>query len=195
MKLKNIIVSAITACVVILSGCDLNEQALITSASTAGQLSQLVWFSIDNPDPEVKAVLKDVVTKVTSSSVKVAEGETYLEAILPEVQEIALKQDKLNDYQKTLINAGSVIILNGIDTFIASNEKVKNNAELVSKVVASFGKGCLMVLNMPETAPEIQRARTVYASRSMTCRGGKFLTCECQIPNCKCSNDKCKCEK
>ena len=189
------LIALLSFCMTFLIGCDLNEQALITSASTAGQLSQLVWFSIDNPDPEVKAVLKDVVTKVTSSSVKVAEGETYLEAILPEVQEIALKQDKLNDYQKTLINAGSVIILNGIDTFIASNEKVKNNAELVSKVVASFGKGCLMVLNMPETAPEIQRARTVYASRSMTCRGGKFLTCECQIQNCKCSNDKCKCEK
>lgn len=176
MKLKNIIVSAIAACVVVLSGCDLNESALVSTANTAGNISMLTWFSIDNPDPEVKVVLKEVVTKVTASIVKVAEGETYLEAVLPEVQAIALKQEKLNDYQKTLINAGAVIILNGVDTFIASNEKVKNNTELVSKVVASYGKGCLMVLNMPETAPEIQRARTVYASRSMACREGKFIT-------------------
>ena len=69
----------------------------------------------------------------------------------------------------------SVVILNGIDTYLAANEKVKANAELVSKVVAAFGKGCLTVLNMPEDCPECRRAKAVYATRSMKFRGGKFV--------------------
>ena len=67
------------------------------------------------------------------------------------------------------------MILNGIDTYLATNEKVKTNAGLVSKVVGAFGKGCLSVLNLPEDCPECQRAKTVYATRSLKCRGGKFI--------------------
>ena len=157
-------------------GCDWNETTMTTTASTAGQIACLTWFSIDDPDAQVKEVLKEVVAKVTSATVKVGEGATYMEAVLPEVQAIALKQEKLNDYQKTLINAGAVVILNGIDTFLASNEKVKTDATLVNKVVGAFGNGCLAVLNMREDAPEIKRARGVYESRSLKCRGGKFIT-------------------
>ena len=149
---------------------------MTTTASTAGNLTMLTWFSIDNPDAQVKEVLKEVVSKVTSATVKVGEGATYMEAVLPEVQAIALKQEKLNDYQKTLINAGAVVILNGIDTFLAANEKIKSDSALVNKVVGAFGNGCLAVLNMGEDAPEIKRARGVYESRSLKCRGGKFIT-------------------
>lgn len=157
-------------------GCDWNETAMTTTATTAGNLTMLTWFSIDNPDAQVKEVLKGVVHAITSTTVKVGEGATYMEAVLPEVQAIALKQEKLNDYQKTLINAGAVVILNGIDTFLATNEKVKSDATLVNKVVGAFGSGCLTILNMSEDAPEIQRARGVYATRSLKCRGGKFIT-------------------
>ena len=157
-------------------GCDWNETTMTTTATTAGQIACLTWFSIDDPDAQVKEVLKEVVAKVTSATVKVGEGATYMEAVLPEVQAIALKQEKLNDYQKTLINAGAVVILNGIDTFLAANEKVKTDATLVNKVVGAFGNGCLAILNMGEDAPEIKRARGVYESRSLKCRGGKFIT-------------------
>ena len=90
-------------------------------------------------------------------------------------QKFVLEQEKLTDYQKQLINAGSVVVLNGIDTFMAANPKVKANAELVNKVVGAFCKGCLTVLNMPEDCPECQKAREVYQMRSMRCRGGKFV--------------------
>lgn len=191
--MKKILITMVASVLVFLAGCDMNENVLITSANTAGQLSQLVWFSVDSPDADVKAVLKEVVNKVTAATVKVGEGATYLESVLPEVQDIALKQEKLNDYQKTLINAGAVVLLNGIDTFLATNEKVKSDAALVSKVVAAFGKGCQQVLGMSEDAPEIQRARGVYATRSMKCRSGKFVS----IPRsadgkCKCGCDCCK---
>ena len=176
--MKKVIMGMIASCAMLfgICGCDWNETTMTTTATTAGNLTMLTWFSIDNPDAQVKEVLKEVVSKVTSATVKDGDGATYLEAVLPEVQEIALKQEKLNDYQKTLINAGAVVILNGIDTFLAANEKVKTDASLVNKVVGAFGNGCLAVLNMGEDAPEIKRARGVYESRSLKCRGGKFIT-------------------
>ena len=176
--MKKVIMGMIAACAMLcgICGCDWNETTMTTTATTAGQIACLTWFSIDDPDAQVKEVLKEVVSKVTSATVKVGEGATYMEAVLPEVQAIALKQEKLNDYQKTLINAGAVVILNGIDTFLATNEKVKTDASLVNKVVGAFGNGCLAVLNMGENAPEIKRARGVYESRSLKCRGGKFIT-------------------
>lgn len=173
--MKKAIITLMAALTMLFSGCEWNETAITQTATTTGSIAMLTWFSIDNPDPEVKAVLKEVVGKITTASVAVGEGKTYLETVLPEIQELALKQEKLNDYQKTLINAGAVVILNGIDSFLASNEKVKSNAELVSKVVAAFGNGCLVVLNMNEDAKEVKRAKEVYATRSLKCRDGKFI--------------------
>ena len=173
--MKKMIITMVAALSMLFTGCDPSESTLVGAANTAGSIAMLTWFSIDNPDPQVKAVLKDVVGYVTTATVAVGEGKTYLDSVLPAVQDIILKQEKLNDYQKTLINAGSVVILNGIDTYLATNEKVKANAELVSKVVAAFGKGCQSVLNLPEDCPECKRARAVYATRNVKCRGGKFI--------------------
>ena len=176
--MKKFIIAMLASVTMFMSGCNWNETAVTTTATTAGQIAMLTWFSIDNPDPQVKAVLKDVVGKITTTSVDVAAGKTYLETVLPIVQEIAVKQDKLNDYQKTLINAGAVVILNGIDTFIASNKKVKDNVDLLNKVVGAFAKGCLTVLEMPEDCPECRNAKKVYATRSLKCRAGKFVAPE-----------------
>ena len=173
--MKKLIVTLMAAVTMVFTGCEPNETTLIAAANTAGSIGMLTWFSIDNPDPQVKAVLKDIVGYVTDATVAVGEGQTYLDSILPAVQEIVAKQEKINDYQKTLIHAGSVVILNGIDTYLAANEKVKANAELVGKVVGAFGKGCLTVLNMPEDCPECRRAKAVYATRNLKFRGGKFV--------------------
>ena len=173
--MKKLIVTLMAAVTLMFTGCEPNETTLIAAANTAGSIGMLTWFSIDNPDPQVKAVLKDIVGYVTDATVAVGEGQTYLDSVLPAVQEIVAKQDKLTDYQKTLIHAGSVVILNGIDTYLATNEKVKENAELVGKVVGAFGKGCLTVLNMPEDCPECRRAKAVYATRNLKFRGGKFV--------------------
>ena len=173
--MKKLIVTLMAAMTLMFTGCEPNETTLIAAANTAGSIGMLTWFSIDNPDPQVKTVLKDIVGYVTDATVAVGEGQTYLDSVLPAVQEIVAKQDKLTDYQKTLIHAGSVVILNGIDTYLATNEKVKENAELVGKIVGAFGKGCLTVLNMPEDCPECRRAKAVYATRNLKFRGGKFV--------------------
>ena len=174
--MKKLIVTLVAAVSMMFTGCDPSENTMVNAANTAGSIAMLTWFSIDNPDQQVKAVLKDVVKLITSSSTAVGEGKNYMEAFLPAVQEIALKQEKLSDYQKTLINAGAVVILNGIDTYLDTNEKVKANAELVGKIVGAFGKGCLSVLNLGEDCPECKKAKAVYATRNLKCRGGKFVT-------------------
>ena len=173
--MKKLIITMLAAIGLAFSGCTPSESTLIAAANTAGSIGLLTWFSIDDPDPEVKAVLKEVINYVDAATVKVGEGDTYLDAILPYVQVFVAKNEKLTDYQKTLINAGSVVVLNGIDTFMAANPKVKEDGELVGKVVSSFCKGCLTVLNMPEDCAECKRAKEVYQKRSMKCRGGKFV--------------------
>lgn len=169
------IIMTLVAALLCVAGCDWNESAITGAANSAGSIAMLTWFSIDNPDPEVKAVLKDVVKTITAASVDVASGKTYLESVLPQVQEIALKQEKLNDYQKQLILAGSVVILNGIDSFLATNEKAKENSETISKVVAAFGKGCQTVLDMGSYCPGGQCVDRAIKARSLKCRGGKFV--------------------
>lgn len=166
---------ALAASLLFVAGCDWDETAITGAAQSAGSLAMLTWFSIDNPDPEVKAVLKDVVNTVTTASVDVAGGKTYLDSVLPQVQELAEKQEKLNDYQKQLILAGSVVILNGVDTFFATNAKAKENAETISKVVAAFGKGCQSVLALSNDCPECQYVEKALKARSLKCRGGKFV--------------------
>ena len=173
--MKKIIMAVMAAATLLFTGCEKDETVLVNGATTAGSLAMLTWFSIDNPDQEVKVVLKDIVDTITKSTVAVGEGKTYLDSVLPNVQEIVLKQEKLTDYQKQLINAGAVVILNGIDTYLATNEKVKANVELVNKVVGAFGKGCQSVLILPDDCPECQVAKKAYATRNVKVRGGKFV--------------------
>ena len=173
--MKKLIVTLAAVIGLAFSGCTPSESVLVSAAQSAGSIAMLTWFSIDDPDTQVKSVLKDVVTYVEGASVSVGEGNTYLDSVLPYVQEFVAKQEKLSDYQKTLIHAGAVVALNGIDTFLASKPEIKENAELVSKVVGSFCKGCLTVLNLPEGSKECVKAKEVYAKRSMKCRGGKFV--------------------
>ena len=173
--MKKLIITMIAAIGVMFSGCTPSEETLTMAATTAGSIGLLTWFSIDDPDPDVKATLKEVITYVNGATVKVADGDTYLDSLLPYIQEFVGKQEKITDYQKQLINAGSVVVLNGIDTFMAANPKVKENADLVNKVVGAFCKGALSVLSMPEDCSECKRAKEVYQMRNMKCRGGKFV--------------------
>ena len=173
--MKKLIMTLMAAMTLVFTGCEWDETAVTSAANSAGSIAMLTWFSIDNPDANVKEVLKEVVGLVTTASVDVASGKTYLDSVLPQVQEFALKQEKLNDYQKQLIIAGSVVILNGIDTFFATNAKAKENAETISKVVAAFGKGCQQVLGLGGGCQECQYVEKAYKARSIKCRGGKFV--------------------
>ena len=76
--MKKVIMGMIAACAMLcgICGCDWNETTMTTTATTTGQIACLTWFSIDNPDAQVKEVLKEVVSKVTSATVKVGEGAT-----------------------------------------------------------------------------------------------------------------------
>ena len=68
--MKKIIITMVAAFAMLFTGCDPDETTIVGAANTAGSIAMLTWFSIDNPDPQVKAVLKDVVGKVTSATVR-----------------------------------------------------------------------------------------------------------------------------
>lgn len=167
MKLKSILVAAavVAASVVTLvTGCTPNDTVLIAAANTAGNLGLSAWFAIDDPDPEVKAVLKDVVTMVGASATAVGEGGSYVDSLTPAIQEFVAKRDELTPAQKNLINTGASVVLSTLDTFIDSNPEVKGNSERVSKVVAAFCKGCLTAIARSEdccSAKSLKKAHQI----------------------------------
>lgn len=167
--MRKLILTAAAACVAattaFLTGCEPpNETVLVAAANTAGNLGLSAWFAIDDPDAEVKEVLKDVVTLVNDGASQVSEGGSYLDALTPAIQKFVAENDKLNPAQKNLINVGASVMLSALDTFIDANPEVKTNATLVSKVVAAFCKGCLTAIERSEdccSARSLKRAHQV----------------------------------
>ncbi len=151
-RIMKAMAAAFAAAAVLLAGCDTSETTLTMAANTAGNLGVSAWFAIDDPDATVKETLKTVIATVTQASVKVADGESYVTALTPLVQADVAGNEKLTNAQKNLINTGASVVLSGLDTFIGSNEKVKTNAGLLSKVVAAFGKGCLTAIERSESS-------------------------------------------
>jgi len=155
-------VVAVAATMAFLTGCEPNETVLLAAANTAGNLGLSAWFAIDDPDEDVKTVLKDVVTIVNTGASQVGEGGSYVDALTPVVQDVIARNDKLTPAQKNLINTGASVILSTLDTFIASNPKVKDNAALASKVVAAFCQGCLTAISRSEDCADCKPLKKAH---------------------------------
>ena len=166
-KARTITAAVVSATIMLLAGCDTSETTLTMAANTAGNLGISAWFAIDDPDDTVKETLKTVVDTVTQASVKVGDGESYVSALTPLIQADVAKNEKLTNAQKNLINTGASVVLSGLDTFIDSNEKVKTNAELLSKVVAAFGKGCLTAIERSESSVAAQSIKKAHEAIGM----------------------------
>jgi len=162
MKLKTLLIGATAFALAFLTGCEPNETDLIMGANTAGNLGLSAWFAIDDPGPEVKGVLKDVVTTVDGASSTIGTGGSYVDSLTPAVQEIIARHEKLTPAQKNLINTGSSVILSGLDTFIDANPKVKENAETGAKVIAAFCKGCLTAIDRSEASAAAKSIRKAH---------------------------------
>lgn len=151
-KTKLMLAGAVVALMGLFSGCDKpNEALLIAGANTAGNIALSAWFAIDDPGCEVKDSLKGVVTVVGEGAKGVAEGESYVNALYPAVQNMIAAHASLTDAQKNLANVGAGVVLSGLDSYIGSNDSLKGNVELVSKVVSAFCKGCVTALAMSDT--------------------------------------------
>jgi hypothetical protein len=166
-KARTITAAVVSATIMLLAGCDTSETTLTMAANTAGNLGISAWFAIDDPDDTVKETLKTIVDTVTQASVKVGDGESYVSVLTPLIQADVAKSEKLTNAQKNLINTGASVVLSGLDTFIDSNEKVKTNAELLSKVVAAFGKGCLTAIERSESSVAAQSIKKAHEAIGM----------------------------
>ena len=164
--MKKLIIVA-TALFMGFAGCTPNETVLLAGANTAGNLGLSAWFAIDDPDANVKTVLKDVVTLVGDSAGTVADGGSYVEALTPAVQKFVAERDGLTNAQKNLINVGASVILGTLDTFVSSNEELKGNATLVSKVVSAFCTGCLTAIDRSEDCCSDKALKKAHANMQM----------------------------
>ena len=167
MKSKTVIAAAALAVAATLAGCDKSETTLLAAANTAGNLALSTWFAIEEPDGQVKTALKEIVAVTVDASAKIGGGESYVNALTPVVQEIASSYTGITPAQRNLVNVGASVILSGIDTYIDSNERLRTNAELASKVVAEFGKGCLTALERSENSPAAQSIRQAHRVMSL----------------------------
>ena len=169
-KLKYIVTAvalSVATAAAMLTGCTPNDSVLIAAANTAGNLGLSAWFAIDDPDPQVKAVLKDVVTLVGESASAVADGSSYVDALTPRIQEFIATRSELTPAQKNLINTGAVVILGTLDTFLDSNPEVRGNADRVSKVVAAFCKGCRTAIDRSEDCFSAKALKKAHQTMSM----------------------------
>jgi len=149
MKLKSVITAAVVAAAsacTLLTGCEPNDAVIVAAANTAGNLALSAWFAIDDPDDDVKHTLKEVVSMVEKGAGAIGEGGSYVDALTPAIQGFIASRDDLTPAQKNLINTGSMVLLGALDSFIASNPELKDNAERASKVVAAFCSGCLTAI-------------------------------------------------
>lgn len=169
MRVKSLLTALVASAVALttFTGCEPNETVLLAAANTAGNLGLSAWFAIDDPDDQVKTVLKDVVTLVNEGASQVGEGGSYVDALTPVIQDVVAKHDKLTPAQKNLINAGAAVILGTLDTFIDSNPKVKDNVELASKVVASFCRGCLTAIERSADASAAKSLKKAHQLMQM----------------------------
>lgn len=165
--MKKLYMLALAFGLAMFTGCTPNETVLLAAANTAGNLGLSAWFAIDDPDTAVKSTLKDVVTLVGNSAGAVAEGGSYVEALTPAIQEFVAKREGLTGAQKNLINTGASVVLGTLDTFIDSNQELKGNAALVTKVVASFCKGCLTAIERSEDCCSYKALKKAHLNTKM----------------------------
>ena len=148
--MKKALAIALVACTAavtaLFTGCEPSETLLTTAANPAGNLGLSAWFAIDNPDCDVKAALKDVVSAIDKGAAHVGTGGTYTEALTPVIQDSIAKIGKLTAAQKNLVNIGASVMLSALDTFVETHTQIKADAALVSKVVSAFCKGCLTAI-------------------------------------------------
>jgi len=169
-KIKCTLIAAATAvasAVAFVAGCTPDDDALIAAASTAGNLGLSAWFAIDDPDPKVKATLKDVVTMIGDSASTVGAGASYVDALTPAIQEFVARREGLTAAQKNLINVGSLVALGALDTFMASHKDIQDNAEKVSKVVAAFCSGCRTAIARSEDAAAAKALKKAHEAIGM----------------------------
>lgn len=153
------------ASVVAAAGCDPDESAIVAGANTAGNLALSTWFAIDVPDTSVINALDEIVGIVSDATVNLGAGESFVDAVLPQLQKAITAHSKLTAAQRNLVNTGAVVVLNGLDAYIATNERVRGNVALASKVVAAFVSGCRTALRVvyPAQSARIMKAHSLIA--------------------------------
>lgn len=149
---KDMLALMLGATVVAATGCDPDESVIIAGASTAGNLALSTWFAIDVPDAPVIDVLDEIVGRVAAAADSIGTGESCIDAVLPQLQKAIADHTKLTPAQRNLVNTGAVVVLNGIDAYIATNERIRGNVALTSRVVAAFVSGCRTALGVIGTA-------------------------------------------
>jgi len=145
------------------TGCT-DEQAKVISQN-AGLAAAVTWIAYDNPNGATKEMVSQALGIIRENVDKVGDSETYMEVILPMLEEWA-RSDSVPDQYEPLVLAGSMAALSGIDLLFAVNPNWKVKKSLGVAIVNSFILGAKMGLGLDDTDPLIVEAQRLHVQRS-----------------------------
>jgi hypothetical protein len=156
--LKTAIVAVTMCCFAmpIITGCSPSESQMKVIAQQAGLFAAASWIAVDNPDPETKEAVKQVVTLIAENAGSVEEGKTYSEVLYPVVDVYITKNIAAN--KQPLARAGAVAILGSIDMLFAANPEWAQNQSTAVAIVQAFCTGAKSGLAMSASDPVIKAA-------------------------------------
>ena len=148
-------VGVVVACLVgvlCLSSCDPNQDQIVKIvAKTAGTVAAQGWILINNPDPVVLSQVTNILGIVKEKAVEVSEGETYVDAMYPELATII--DNQVDEQYQYLCKMGVLVMLTQLDALFIQYPEWKKTESTVIAVVVSFVDGANQVFGMTEDNP------------------------------------------
>jgi len=158
-KVLSIVTALVVLCagISLTSGCKLTPEQMKVIAQQTGLFSAVSWIAADNPTPEAIVAIKGVVSIISEKASNVEDGQTYTEAIYPELVKL-IDVDFAPQY-RPLAKAASISLLGSVDMLFALHPEYKADEELALDTVKAFCIGATAGLDLDNAHPAIQQAR------------------------------------
>lgn len=148
-----------------IAGCKLTDDQVKIISKNAGLGAAVTWIAYDNPDTNATALVKDMLKVVSEKASGVQTGVTYTAAIYPEIEKLVATETFPKQY-KSIVLAGSLAMLNGIDLLFALNPEWKAQEKLALNAVTSFCDGAKLGLTLSGRDPVIIQANDFSTRRA-----------------------------
>ena len=165
MKTKIMGVIGMLCAVIAFTGCNLTDSQKKVVAQNAGLGAAITWIAYDNPSTNETAFVSAALNIISENANGISAGVTYTELLFDDMEKFA-KSDIVPDNYASIVIAGSLAALNGLDLLFASNPEWIATQDLSVEIVKSFVKGAQMGLALSSDDPRIENARVMSTRRA-----------------------------
>lgn len=147
-----------------ITACTLSDSQIKLAANLAGQGAALAWQSFDHPTTTQKVAVVEILTEIRSN-IGIVGTNKYVDVMYPIAQKYIADSTKIPAADKTLVSAGVLGVLSGVDMMFASHPEWKADVQKASGYVGSFIDGAVSGLKMPDSSEEIKAVNKHAAIR------------------------------